>query len=209
MGMRGEVHLFLYLVSCCFLCAVPIWHSRSSGCGSGPAEHSLWHAANQIRFRATPRGSRWTLASASSPDSWRKGTGPHGHSALQEWNCWPVGVFRRENGGVVAISYYLHNTGHHELERAFPVYPSADSAMGLAYSFPSVRGFPWHNSEAVVVERSERIGGANVLQGAEATVKPEYYCCAYPGLKPASFAAPSARPKPRCFKNCPFRKMNS
>jgi hypothetical protein len=37
--------------------------------------------------------------------------------------------------GVVAISYFLHKTGHHKLERAFPVYASGDSAYGVAYSF--------------------------------------------------------------------------
>ena len=37
--------------------------------------------------------------------------------------------------GVVAISYLLHKTGHHKLERAFPVYASGDSAYGVAYSF--------------------------------------------------------------------------
>jgi hypothetical protein len=37
--------------------------------------------------------------------------------------------------GVVAISYLLHKTGHHKLERAFPIYASGDSAYGVAYSF--------------------------------------------------------------------------
>lgn len=37
--------------------------------------------------------------------------------------------------GVVAISYLLHRTGHHKLERAFPIYASGDSAYGVAYSF--------------------------------------------------------------------------
>jgi hypothetical protein len=37
--------------------------------------------------------------------------------------------------GVVGISYLLHRTGHHKLERAFPVYASGDSAYGVGYSF--------------------------------------------------------------------------
>ena len=37
--------------------------------------------------------------------------------------------------GVVAISYLLHKTGHHKLERLFPVYASGDSAYGVVYSF--------------------------------------------------------------------------
>ena len=37
--------------------------------------------------------------------------------------------------GVIAVSYLLHRTGHHKLERAFPVYASGDSAYGVAYSF--------------------------------------------------------------------------
>jgi hypothetical protein len=37
--------------------------------------------------------------------------------------------------GVIAVSYLLHRTGHHKLERAFPIYASGDSAYGVAYSF--------------------------------------------------------------------------
>ena len=37
--------------------------------------------------------------------------------------------------GVVAVSYLLHKTGHHKLERAFPLYASGDSAYGVVYSF--------------------------------------------------------------------------
>ena len=37
--------------------------------------------------------------------------------------------------GVVGISYLLHRTGHHKLERAFAVYVSGDSAYGVGYSF--------------------------------------------------------------------------
>jgi hypothetical protein len=37
--------------------------------------------------------------------------------------------------GVIAVSYLLHRTGHHNLERAFPIYASGDSAYGVAYSF--------------------------------------------------------------------------
>jgi hypothetical protein len=40
-----------------------------------------------------------------------------------------VGVFfGGTTAGVVAISYFLHKTGQHKLERAFPVYASGDSA---------------------------------------------------------------------------------
>ncbi len=37
--------------------------------------------------------------------------------------------------GVLAASYVLHQTGHHKLERIFPVYASADSGYGVVYSF--------------------------------------------------------------------------
>jgi hypothetical protein len=43
--------------------------------------------------------------------------------------------FGGRTAGVIAISYLLHRTGHHKLERAFPVYASGDSAYGVAYSF--------------------------------------------------------------------------
>jgi hypothetical protein len=37
--------------------------------------------------------------------------------------------------GVVAVSYLMHKTGHHKLERVFPVYASGDSMYGVVYSF--------------------------------------------------------------------------
>lgn len=37
--------------------------------------------------------------------------------------------------GVVAISYVLHRTGHHRLERVAPLSVSGDSTYGVAYSF--------------------------------------------------------------------------
>jgi hypothetical protein len=37
--------------------------------------------------------------------------------------------------GVVAVGYLLHKTGHHKLERLFPLYASGDSAYGVVYSF--------------------------------------------------------------------------
>ncbi len=42
--------------------------------------------------------------------------------------------------GVVAISYLLHKSGHHKLERAFPIYASGDSAYGVGYSFAHRQG---------------------------------------------------------------------
>ena len=46
-----------------------------------------------------------------------------------------VVFFAGRAAGVVAISYLLHKTGHHKLERVFPIYASGDSAYGVAYSF--------------------------------------------------------------------------
>jgi hypothetical protein len=46
-----------------------------------------------------------------------------------------LAFFGGRMAAVVAISYVLHRTGHHKLERAFPIYASGDSAYGVAYSF--------------------------------------------------------------------------
>lgn len=43
--------------------------------------------------------------------------------------------FAGRSVGVVGVSHLLHRTGHHKLERIFPVYASGDSAYGVAYSF--------------------------------------------------------------------------
>ena len=43
--------------------------------------------------------------------------------------------FGGRTAGVVAITYLFHRTGHHRLERLFPLYASGDSMYGVVYSF--------------------------------------------------------------------------
>jgi hypothetical protein len=43
--------------------------------------------------------------------------------------------FAGRSVGVVGISYLLHGTHHHKLERLFIIAASIDSAYGVAYSF--------------------------------------------------------------------------
>ena len=45
-----------------------------------------------------------------------------------------LAFFGGRMAGVVGISYLLHKTGHHRVERAFIVYASGDSAYGVGYS---------------------------------------------------------------------------
>jgi hypothetical protein len=60
---------------------------------------------------------------------------PMARALCQSGTAGQVAFFGGRTAAVVAISYVLHRTGHHRLERLFPSYASGDSAYGVAYSF--------------------------------------------------------------------------
>jgi hypothetical protein len=59
---------------------------------------------------------------------------PTARALCQSGTAGQLVFFGGRMAGVVAISYLLHKTGHHRLERTFPIYASGDSAYGVAYS---------------------------------------------------------------------------
>ena len=60
---------------------------------------------------------------------------PMGKALCESGTPGQVVFFAGRSAGVAAISYLLHKSGHHRLERVFLLGASADSALGVAYSF--------------------------------------------------------------------------
>lgn len=100
------------------------------------SQHNFWDAANKTLFashaglEAVDFGiTRYNLSHGGREiDSMAK-------ALCESGTVGQLVFFGGRMAGVVAISYVLHKTGHHKLERAFPVYASGDSAYGVAYSF--------------------------------------------------------------------------
>jgi len=101
-----------------------------------PTKHNFWDATNKVLF-ASHAGlealdfgitHRNLSQGGREMDSMAK-------ALCESGTAGQLIFFGGRMAGVIAISYFLHKTGHHKLERAFPIYASGDSAYGVAYSF--------------------------------------------------------------------------
>lgn len=101
-----------------------------------PTTHNFWDVTNKTLFV-----SHAALEAADFGITHRnlsvggKELDPMAKALCESGTPGQLVFFGGRMAGVVAISYILHKTGHHKLERAFPVYASGDSAYGVAYSF--------------------------------------------------------------------------
>jgi hypothetical protein len=100
------------------------------------SKHNFWDAANQLLFasHAALEAVDFGITHHNLKDGGRE-LDPMAKVLCESGTAGQLVFFGARTAGVVAISYLLHRTGHHKLERAFPIYASGDSAYGVAYSF--------------------------------------------------------------------------
>lgn len=130
MGRGNQFQFFLVLVL--------LVSSRSNGQNlpAAPSPHKFWDTANKTLFasHAVLEGLDFGITHHNLGDGGRE------MDALARPLCesgtpGQLVFFGGRMAGVVAISYLLHKTGHHKLERVFPLYASGDSMDGVVYSF--------------------------------------------------------------------------
>jgi hypothetical protein len=129
MGRRRILHLLLImLLTCTASGAQDLLEVRS--------KHDFWDAANKTLFasHAALEALDFGITHHNLSQGGRE-LDPMAKALCERGTAGQLVFFGGRMAGVVAISYLLHKTGHHRLERAFPVYASADSAYGVAYSF--------------------------------------------------------------------------
>jgi len=127
MGRRGIRYLLLVML-----------------CGAGgaqdlrdvPTRHNFWDAANKMLFasHAALEAVDFGITHHNLSNGGRE-LDSMAKVLCESGTAGQLVFFGGRMAGVMAISYALHRTGHHKLERAFPVYASGDSAYGVAYSF--------------------------------------------------------------------------
>src|SRR5579872_265758 len=129
MRRRGILHRLFIVV---FICGT----GSAQDLPGLPAEHNFWDAANKTLF-----ASHAVLEAVDFGITHHNlGNGGRELDSVAKPFC-ELGTpgqlvfFGGRAAGVIAVSYLLHKTGHHKLERLFPVYASGDSAYGVAYSF--------------------------------------------------------------------------
>jgi hypothetical protein len=101
-----------------------------------PVSRSFWDKANKILFasHAALEAVDFGITHHNLSDGGRE-VDPVAKALCEKGTAGQLVFFGGRMAGVVAISYLLHKTGYHRLERAFPVYASGDSAYGVVYSF--------------------------------------------------------------------------
>jgi len=127
MGRRGIRYLLLVML-----------------CGAGgaqdlrdvPTRHNFWDAANKMLFasHAALEAVDFGITHHNLSNGGRE-LDSMAKVLCESGTAGQLVFFGGRMAGVVAIRYVLHRTGHHKLERAFPIYASGDSAYGVAYSF--------------------------------------------------------------------------
>jgi hypothetical protein len=101
-----------------------------------PTEHKFWDTTNKILFasHAGLEALDFGITHRNLSNGGRE-LDSMAKALCESGTAGQLVFFGGRMAGVVAISYLLHRTGHHKLERVFPIYASGDSAYGVAYSF--------------------------------------------------------------------------
>lgn len=98
--------------------------------------HKFWDTPNKILF-AVHVGLEATDFGITHRNLSRGGTemNPMAKNLCESGTAGQLVFFGGRIAALAGITYLLHRTGHHKMERAFLVAASADSAYGVTYSF--------------------------------------------------------------------------
>src|ERR1700733_7667146 len=129
MGKRGATLLPLIVA---FICST----SGAQDLPKLPSRAEFWDRANKALFasHAVLEALDFGITHHNLSDGGRE-LDPEAKALCESGTPGQLVFFGGRMAGVIAVSYLLHRTGHHKLERAFPIYASGDSAYGVAYSF--------------------------------------------------------------------------
>ena len=129
MGLRGKLHVVFAAV----LISVA---AAAQGLPELETPYGFWDRTNKILFasHAALEAVDFGITHHNLSDGGRE-LDPMAKALCESGTAGQLVFFGGRMAGVITISYLLHKTGHHKLERAFPVYASGDSSYGVAYSF--------------------------------------------------------------------------
>lgn len=128
MGQRKSLLLLALLLLCGLASAQDLdqFHPR----------HKFWDATNKALFigHAALETVDFGITHRNLSNGGQE-VDPMAKALCQSGTAGQAAFFGGRMAGVLAISYVLHRTGHHRLERMLPIYASGDSTYGVAYSF--------------------------------------------------------------------------
>jgi hypothetical protein len=120
MGRRGTAYLHVLFVML-FACGA----GGAENLRDVPTTHKFWDTANKTLFltHAVLEVVDFGITHHNLSNGGRE-MDPMAKALCESGTSGQFVFFGMRMAGVVAISYVLHRTGHHTLERAFPVYAS-------------------------------------------------------------------------------------
>jgi hypothetical protein len=128
MGLRGAFYLFLAVLLAC--------GATEAQDLPASASHDFWDTTNKTLFmsHAAIESLDFGITHYNLSHGGRE-MNPEAKALCESGTPGQLVFFGGRTAGVVAITYLFHRTGHHTLERLFPLYASGDSAYGVVYSF--------------------------------------------------------------------------
>ena len=99
----------------------------------GTSQHRFWDTKNRVLFSAVAASaiSDFTVTHANLQNG-----GQELNPVTRAFSGTTAGLalnFAGETAGVIGLSYYLHKTGHHRLERLAPLVSFGASAVAVTY----------------------------------------------------------------------------
>src|ERR1700722_7081100 len=129
MGRHRTILLLLIMALICYV-------SRAQDLPKLPQKADFWDPANKALFASHAVLEALDFGiTHHNLSTGGKELDPAAKALCESGTPGQLVFFGGRMAGVIAISYLLHRTGHHKLERALPIYASGDSAYGVAYSF--------------------------------------------------------------------------
>jgi hypothetical protein len=98
-----------------------------------PSHHKFWDRENRVLFAMTAAGSAADFAVTYSN---LQNGGRELNPVTRIFSGSTVGLtanFVGQTGGVIGLSYFFHQTGHHKLERLTPLLNFGASAVAVGY----------------------------------------------------------------------------
>jgi hypothetical protein len=107
--------------------------SSSQALPEAPSHHKFWDRENRVLFAATAAGSAADFAVTYSN---LQNGGKELNPVTRIFSGSTAGLaanFVGQTGGVIGLSYFFHQTGHHKLERLTPLLNFGASAVAVGY----------------------------------------------------------------------------
>jgi hypothetical protein len=136
MALMKPYSLFRVLSFVLFFCPLALGGVLDQGLPEAPSRHKFWDRQNKTLFlvHAGIETTDFAITHHNLANGGHE-MNPLGKSLCESGTAGQVTFFAARTAGGLGISYLLHRTNHHRLERVTTMFMISDSGYGTAYSF--------------------------------------------------------------------------